>query len=576
VNVRRNFVSTYATLQETSGLVTFNSMTDFVNGVLTPAGGDTYTQNFANVGAEPLSMYSLGFYVQDEWKARPNLTFTLTMRFDRNSNIHCYSNCFNELSGPFASIGHSASTPYNQTIQTGIGEAFPGLESIVPEPRIGVAYSISRSTVIRGGFGIFSDLYQALIADRFITNAPAVSSFTTMSGLVASNNPNSIFAAVANSNAAFQSGFANGANLSQLQASVPLGFSVPNFSTIAKNLSNPKYYEWNVEVQQSIGNNYMVSLNYVGNHGTDILNQNLWTNAYTKPGFVIPGVATSAPDPRFGEIRELNNGSYSNYDGLVASFKWRLGSQFSGQFAYTFSHSLDTCSNECLEPFNALASAPSIRSQLSPFGPSALNYSNSDYDVRHTIGANYVYTVPNSYFRNSVLKAVLGNWTLAGTFLYHGGYPFSVVNTGVRSAQLNNVTGPLNEVILSDWLGGTSLPSCTTPNVQCLTTSQFATSTSQRDLGNLPRNSFRGPGYFDTDLNVNKSFAYRERLKLTVGANLFNVLNHPNFDLPVNSVTNGAFGQIIESVAAPTSAYGSFQGSAVSGRVIQTFVKFAF
>jgi len=71
-------------------------------------------------------------------------------------------------------------------------------------------------------------------------------------------------------------------------------------------------------------------------------------------------------------------------------------------------------------------------------------------------------------------------------------------------------------------------------------------------------------------------FALGERFKLQVGAYLLNLLNHPNFDLPINNVGNEQFGRIVETVSAPTSAYGAFQGSAVSGRVVQTEVKLTF
>ena len=114
-----------------------------------------------------------------------------------------------------------------------------------------------------------------------------------------------------------RSGFASGATLAQLQASVPLGFAAPTFSTVENQLLNPKYYEWNLEVQQTLGKYLMVSLNYVGNHGHDEINQNPLMNAYAAKGF--QGVPTTAPDPRFGEVRELNSIGYSYYDGLVAS-----------------------------------------------------------------------------------------------------------------------------------------------------------------------------------------------------------------------------------------------------------------
>lgn len=573
-NVRKNFVSTYAYGGNTSGLLTFNSMTDFIDATLN--NGSTYSQAFASIGSENLTMYSAGFYGQDEWKIRPNFTLTLALRLDRNSNIQCAVGCFNELvAQPFAQLNHTSTVAYNSVIQTGLKQAFPSIEPIVPEPRVGFAWNITSSTVIRGGFGIFSDLYQGLIADRLITNSPAVASFTTSSGLVALNNPNSVFAAVANSYNAFRAGFANGATLAQLQAAVPLGFAVPNFNSVANELYNPKYYEWNFEVQQSLANRFLASANYVGNHGYQELNQTLLGNAYDAKGF--QGLPTSAPDAMFGEIRQLNNNGWSNYDGMVLSMKWRATTNFTGSVSYTWSHALDTCSNDCLEPFNALTAA-SIRYQLSPLGLSSpgLNYSNADYDIRHSVNGNYVYTLPTSHFQNWLAKGVLGGWTVAGTVFYHSGYPFSIVDTGVRGTQgVKNASGIATQPFLADALGSI-LTTCTTPNIACFTPSEFATAANQKNFGNLARNAFRGPGYFDTDLNVTKTFAVRERYKLQVGAFFFNVLNHPNFDLPGNNVAAGNFGEILSTVSAPTSAYGSFQGSAVSGRVIQTQVKFTF
>jgi hypothetical protein len=566
MNLRLNAVNTYATLPNTTGDYTFNSMTDFVNGSL--VNGSTYSQAFPNVGAEPLRMYSLGFYIQDEWKILPNLTATLALRMDRNSNITCASPCFNELGTPFAGATHTVTTPYNASIHA-VSTAFPSVESVVPAPRFGLAWSVTKSTVIRGGFGIFSDLYQGLIADRFITNSPGVATFSTSSGLVALNNPNSALAVVTNSANAFHNGFANGATLAQLQASVPLGFAAPTFSTVENKMINPKYYEWNFELQQTISKYLMVSLNYVGNHGHDEVNQNPLMNAYSK-NFL--GMPTTAPDPRFGQVRELNNTGYSYYDGLVTSLRWHLGHQFSGQFNFNWGHALDVCSNSCLEPYSA-SNVVSVRNQLSPLGLSAVNYGPADYDTRHTVSSNYVYTVPR-HFGNKILNSAVGGWTLAGTILFHSGYPFSITDSSVRS-QVSNSSGITTALVLADYLG-TGYPSCTTPNASCYSKSLFTAAASQHDWGNIARGSFRGPGYFDTDLNVNKTFAYKERYKLTVGAYFFNVLNHANFDLPGNNIPSGNFGQILNSVSPPSSAYGSFQGSAVSGRLVQLVVKFVF
>lgn len=571
-NIRKNFISTYAYGPNTSGLVTINSMTDFLNGSL--ENGSLYSQAFSRIGAIPLTMYSAGFYGQDVWKVSPKLTLTLAIRFDRNSNISCSSGCFTELTGqPFAQAAHLSTAPYNAAITTGLKHAFPQVESVVPEPRIGFAYSPTRMTVLRGGFGIFSDLYQGLIADRLITNSPNVASFTTSSGTLSPGDPASVFATVANSAAAFQSGFASGATLAQLQASVP-GFARPNFNTVQSKIHNPKFYEWNFEWQQELTNSLMFSANYVGNHGRDLNNQNLLANAYDAAGFA--GLPTAARDPRFGEIRELTQNGWSSYNGLVTSLRFRVGSSLTANLSYTWSHALDTCSNECLTPFQFLTTV-GLRYQVSPYGLKGLNYGSSDYDIRHSVNANYVYTVPSSFFGNRLAKSVLGGWTAAGTVFFHTGYPFSVVDSAIRSRQgVKNASGIATTTFLADYVGGPSSMSCTTPNVQCIDPALFAPATAQKNFGNISRNSFRGPHYFDTDLNLNRTFSLTERFKLLVGANFFNILNHPNFDLPDNNLASGTFGQIISTVSAPTSAYGSFVGSDVSGRIIQTQIKLTF
>jgi hypothetical protein len=567
VNILKIFDSSYIYGSLTSGHLVFNSMTDFANASLTNS--STYAQAFANIGAENRTSYSAGFYGQDEWRVRPNLMVTLALRLDRNSNPSC-NGCFTELAnqGSFDQIAHSASIPYNQTVRTGLSHVYHSVDPINAQPRLGVAYNLTKSTVLRGGMGLFADATsEPRLVQTFITNAPAVSIFTTTSGLIATGAPNSVFAIVAGSNAALQQGFANGATLAQLQSQVPLGFAPPNFFTISQNVRTPKYLEWNAEVQRAFGDKYLLSVNYVGNHGFDELIQQLFGNAFSKAG--LAGLSTSAPDPRFGQIIALNNQGWSNYDGLVTSFRWRMSAQFSGHFSYTWSHALDTCSNECLGATFGSASYPF---QFNPLNLRSLNYSNADYDVRHSVNARYIYTAPAAHLHNPVLRAALGGWTAAGSVFFHSGYPFSIVDTGVLR-KFGNLTGKSTQPVLADFLGGSSYPSCTAPNVACYSASQFATKAAQQDFGNIPRNSFRGPGYFDTDLNVFKIVVIAEKYRLLIGASFFNILNHPNFGPPVDNVNSGAFGQIQSTTVAPTGPYGVY-GS--SSRVIQTLIKFSF
>lgn len=134
--------------------------------------------------------------------------------------------------------------------------------------------------------------------------------------------------------------------------------------------------------------------------------------------------------------------------------------------------------------------------------------------------------------------------------------------------------------MLADYTGGSRTCSGLS---HCLTGATFNVNldpvngdSSQPDFGNLARNSFRGPHYFNTDFSLQKDFKLTERFVFTLGANAFNVLNHPNFGNPDADVTSGTFGQILNTVTPPNSPYGNFQGSSVSGRILQVDAKFKF
>jgi hypothetical protein len=107
--------------------------------------------------------------------------------------------------------------------------------------------------------------------------------------------------------------------------------------------------------------------------------------------------------------------------------------------------------------------------------------------------------------------------------------------------------------------------------------SQFQSTATQTDFGNVSRNHFRGPAYFNTDLSIKKNFRITDSgLTFEMGANAYNVLNHPNFANPDDSIADGTFGQIQSTVTPASSPYGNFQGSAVSGRVLQLELQVKF
>lgn len=587
VNFRRNNITDYRAGVLSSGQTEFFSNTDFFNGTLGYNTGSFVQQRFAVQTKVPIAIYTAGFYVQDEYAATKKLNLTMSLRFDRNSNPLCRKDCFARLNAPFGSTTHDptgTTRPYNADIATGLANAYPSIDAISVQPRFGFAYSVRPDTVLRGGVGMFSDSNPAGLVDNFILNSPNVNSFTVRNNGAA---PQTIYVApgqasaggldgysiAKQSDAALRAGFASGANYSQLRAATNNFFSAPTYTTIGSKLATPAYVEWNLMLQQGIGKHDAVEINYVGNYGYNILLNDATLNAFAAtaaaPGF--GGVSATRVDRRFTTVTQLTNDGYSEYNGITTSYRHQFTSGFSAQVNYTYSHDLDTISNGGVNGFDLVGNTIPF-GRIQP-GSDRLNYGNADYDLRHSLSLNYSWQIPGRTAYRSV-NTITNGWTASGTLYKRTGYPFSAVNTKINGQFLGGQDGG---TILAGYLGGGEAK-CQNGNSQCLALSQFAGKGTDTDpytnqipygFGNLARNSFRAPGYFDTDLTLLKKTKLTEKVEFRVGANAFNVLNRPNFYKPNNDVTSGNFGTITTTVTPPSSPYGSFTGSAVSGRVIQ-------
>jgi hypothetical protein len=610
INARRDVLIDFDAQSGTGGGVTFGSLLDFANGTLIAGNGDSLAKVYTTNGDVRFGFYSLGLYFQDEYRVKPNLKLTLAIRGDRNSNPVCSQDCFSRLATPFSTLTHDPNTPYNQIIDAGTHSAFPNVEKVALQPRIGFTYNpLGRSnTVLRGGIGIFSDLYQGILMDELIGNAPRTNGFTiapTGAGApLAPTAPGSVNQLGAGSNASLLAGFAGGLTEAQIATANPF-FTPPAYTSIANQINNPKYLEWNFEIQQAIGSKMSLNVDYVGTHGYDNLIQNGNLNAanetliqsgtFTSFGQLPAaslssgGIILAGTDPRFGAVRELQSVGISNYAGLITTFTRRFSHGFQGSVNYTWSHALDdlTTTNPGT-PFNLFNSQAY---QTNPNCLSCQNYGNSDSDARHNLTANYVWELPFK-FQNRLLTEVAGGWTFAGTIFAHSGLPYTPENieTGV-GFNLGSLGIPL---INAQSVGNVPV-GCQasrpgplanpTPCVQSASFdgSNFSGSVSQSGYGDT-RNSFRGLGYFDTDLNVNKVFPVTERVKFELGGSFFNILNHPNFGLPNAYTFEPQFGQMCSSgplgcnglAVQPTTPYGSFQGAGVEGRLIQVHGRITF
>ena len=572
VNFRRNDVSDYRASELTNPPAVLTSLAGFATDTV-----DTSTsQNFALRSPQPLAIYSFGVYFQDEVRVSPKLKLTLAVRADRNSGGVCQSNCASLPTEPFQNLSHDASIPFNAMVTGHQGNILRSVENVVFEPRIGFAWSpTGDKTVIRGGVGLFTDLYPGTILDSFTTNFPQVVSFSTPGGTVDLNEPGSGVSLVQSCNSAFQTAFNSGQTLAQYTAAAPAGCGVPPLFDVPSKFNNPKFAEWNLEVQHTLARNTVVSLNYVGNHGYDIQLVNPYLNAFCTPttcGSGFTQLPLAAADTRVAAVQQLTNNGYSNYHGLTASVQQNLWRGFSGRFSYSYSHATDNVSNGGILPYSI---SNSILLQIDPSNPNR-GYASSDYDLRHQFSANYVWDLPIKP-ANHLLNALIGGWQVAGTFFYRTGFPFSIVN-GVQERNFvpNNLTANgafLASVLYEPTAGTPTTFGANCANAACFSASNFATPTS---FDANARNAFRGPGYFNTDLNVKKAFALTERFKFTLGANFFNVLNHPNFQNPINNDLSSSFGQITAQAVSPTTPYGAFASAAEGMRIVQVFGKITF
>jgi Carboxypeptidase regulatory-like domain len=575
--------SEYVTPEVVPGLV------DFFNGATTQ-----YFQNDPLHPTAPMNTGGFAIYGQDEWSVLPRLKITLALRGEHNFNPTCDTNCFALPKEPFYQLKtQGIDTPYNQALNTGRKDAFNSVDSVNLAPRFGFTWSprSNDKTVVSGGFGLFYDAFPAFITDGFV-NLPylvPVGLFGTPYGLppVYWADPTGAAATVTTTANTIRNGNAalgipsldNGLTAAQLQAA---GGAVPSITGFPGKLRTPVYEEWNFQVQQALDSKSRITIAYVAQHGYHIAYPNSTLNASTNPsiygpgfGSAITGYPTTTPDARFGTVTEWNSGAVANNNELTATYSRRMSAGFVINANYTWAHALDEISNGGLLGVGV----HNILGQINPLSLRANNYGNADYDIRSQFNANWVWTDPY-HFNNRGANAIFGGWVFSENFIARTGLPFTVVDG--TTAISNGGTATPAQLIAPN-----PQQSCVNGASQCFNAADFL---SANNLGLFPtqrRNQFRGPGFFNSDFTFGKNFHMTERIRLTIGASIYNIFNHPNFQNPIDSWTPGpsatescsqagSCGQITGQAAPPTGPYGSFFNGLPAGRVGQIQAKVVF
>ena len=557
------------------GAITTN-LTDFFNG----AGPNTsLNQAFPSSQEQGLRYNTSGGYLADDWKVSNALTISLNLRLESYANPTCDANCFSRLATTFngSPMTNAVSTPYNQLIVSGQHTAYPNTQTVVWEPRVGIAWRPfgTSNTVIRTGAGIFADELPGLLAEGAALNSPGLNAFTIGNGAIAPGVPGSLFTTTAAANQALRSQFASGGSFNSISAAVP-GFAAPSFVSFPSYFQQPTYYKWNFEVEQAITPKMVLTLNYSGMHGSHIPVADAGLNAYC-PASVCPngfaGLPAAPANPALGLVTQYFSGGHSNYDGLTVSFERRLSAGLTFNLNYTWSHALDITSNGGIAnlPFAILSTNASITEPQNPFNFRS-NYASSDYDVRHYISANFVW---NDLLRHAGMRwgpnRIFGGWSLSSNWFLRTGLPFTPVDNSALGALLGfNYAAAIFASPVTSSLPGSCNNAVNTP---CLTTSQFAPGYAASGVlsgfGTAGRNSLRGPNFFDVDMALMKEVSITERVRFSFGAQAYNLFNHPNFDQPVADIANSQFGYSVAAVGPPTSLLGSFVGAGSSPRFVE-------
>jgi hypothetical protein len=252
----------------------------------------------------------------------------------------------------------------------------------------------------------------------------------------------------------------------------------------------------------------------------------------------------------------IGNFASSNYNALLLNLRKRFSHSLQFKFNYTYSHSIDNVSEITNNYVTYTGTGDGLVCDLTDLRACR---ASSDFDARHIVSGDYIYDLPvgrgRAVLRDAPkwLDAFIGGWSWSGIVTYRTGYPFTI-NTGAFPTDFTLdapavVSGPLKTGIHTDVNGNLQYfadPTAALSNISF----PFA-----GGVGN--RNAARGPGFFDMDMGVTKSFQmpWSERQHLKFRWDSFNTLNHPNFNAPdTNTLSNTSSFGIINSINANSAS----------------------
>ncbi len=463
---------------------------------------------------------NFGFFGQDEFRLRPNLTVTAGLRWEYIGPLGEKHNLLSnfDASGNLVQVG-SPTLPnvYRRDLNNFA-------------PRLGISWNPRRSMVVRAGYGFYYD---------YTPQNNLIANFTNSAGIATnpvpslSSSPFFVGALDFNSNAF------NGTATGPVFA--PTGSPQSIFITDLK-LRTPYVQSWSLNVQQELGKAVAFELGYVGTKGTKL------TRLYDQN--------QDFTNTQWSTIDVFSGGANSTYNALQTTVRLAQFHGVSGFSTYAWGKSIDGASDGIDFNFASAAFPQNSDNLRAEKGPST-------FDTRHRWTSAITYHVPTLPHLPYLLAA---GWQLNTILTIQSGRPIPIVNSNDTSGTFNfhqrpNVVAGVSP-IFSNW----------SPSSGYLNPAAFS-QPADGTFGDLGRNAIFGPGFRNLDFSATKDFRLREPLLLQFRAEFFNLFNHPNFALPQGSFGTPSFGQITQT---PDVAQGNPGLGGGGPRVVQFGLRLQF
>jgi len=464
---------------------------------------------------------SYNFFFSDDWKVHSRLTLNLGLRYEYDTPTaerDGREGYFDTSAQKFVVGISKEQSPISRTIpgiefrpslQRGIW--FPDRNNFAP--RVGLAYRLTNSTVMRAGAGFFYAKTQGNEL-QFKLNAPPLVFAATLVGQVGTPN-------VSWDRDAFPD---------PSSPNFPVSTLSP-FSVDPRDRS-PYVVQWNYNIEQQLTSNLLLEVAYAGTIGRKLTERvNINQAALPSNPAAITPINSRRPYPGFGDILSANWQENSNYNALQTRLERRFSNNMGFLVGYTWSHSIDTASRGSGGSWHQ--NAYRLRDDRG----------NSDFDVRQRLTGSYMYQLPfgrgGKFLPNAsgLLNVVVSGWSVNTIASMMTGNFFSVTVAGDRA----NVGGfPFQR---ANRTCDGNLPRGDRTIDRYFATNCFAV-TPLGTFGDSGRNIIEIPGLNNWDVSFLKDTQLKERLHLQLRAEFFNFFNHAQFNSPDTNANSAFRGQI--------------------------------